>query len=33
MVFHGWDELFLYRGMHSLPLEWEGDVPVLSLEG
>jgi beta-xylosidase len=33
MVFHGWDELFLYRGMHSLPLEWDGDVPVLSLEG
>jgi beta-xylosidase len=33
MTFHGWNDLFMYRGMHSLPLEWDGDVPVLSLEG
>lgn len=32
MLFHGWDELYIYRGMLSLPLEWDGAVPTLSLE-
>lgn len=31
MVFHSWDELMIYRGMHTLPLEWDGDVPSVDL--
>ncbi|WP_309102789.1 glycoside hydrolase family 43 protein [Microbacterium sp.] len=31
ILFHGWDELLIYRGMHSLPLDWEGAVPSLRL--
>ncbi len=27
IFFHGWNELFMYRGMHSAPLEWNGSVP------
>ncbi|HEX5860149.1 MAG TPA: glycoside hydrolase family 43 protein [Microbacterium sp.] len=31
MVFHGWSDLLLYRGLYSVPLEWKGDVPVPDL--
>ncbi|MET0860012.1 MAG: glycoside hydrolase family 43 protein [Microbacterium sp.] len=31
IFFHGWNELFMYRGMHSAPLEWDGDVPSVRL--
>jgi arabinan endo-1,5-alpha-L-arabinosidase len=31
IFFHGWDELVMYRGMHSLPLDWTGDVPSVRL--
>lgn len=31
IFFHGWDELVMYRGMHSLPLEWKDDVPSVRL--
>lgn len=31
MFFHGWNELLMYRGMHSLPLEWNEDVPSVRL--
>ncbi|MGC5172604.1 glycoside hydrolase family 43 protein [Microbacterium sp. DT81.1] len=31
IVFHSWDELMIYRGMHELPLEWDGDVPSVQL--
>ena len=28
IFFHGWNELFMYRGMHSAPLEWNGKRAV-----
>ena len=31
IFFHGWNELFMYRGMHSAPLQWDGDVPTVRL--
>ena len=31
MFFHGWNDLLMYRGMHSLPLEWNEDVPSVRL--
>lgn len=31
IFFHGWNELFMYRGMYSAPLEWNGDVPSVRL--
>lgn len=31
LLFHGWDELLIYRGLHALPLEWDGAVPRLRL--
>ncbi|SFN51811.1 glycoside hydrolase family 43 protein [Mycetocola miduiensis] len=31
MFFHGWDELVIYRGMYSLPLDWTGDLPSVRL--
>ena len=24
MIFHGWSDLLIYRGMYSVPLEWNG---------
>jgi beta-xylosidase len=27
LVFHGWDDLFIYRGLAALPLDWEGATP------
>lgn len=31
ILFHGWDELLIYRGLHSLHLDWDGAVPSLRL--
>lgn len=31
MVFHGWDELLIYRGLHSVALDWTDDVPTVRL--
>ena len=33
MLFHGWNDLYMYRGMYSLPLEWDGAVPSPVLPG
>ena len=32
LVVHGWDELYTYRGLHSVPLRWDADGTV-STEG
>ncbi|MDN3495312.1 glycoside hydrolase family 43 protein [Planococcus sp. APC 4015] len=29
MLFHGWNDLLMYRGMYSLPLAWNDGVPSL----
>lgn len=29
LVFHGWDDLFIYRGLAALPLEWDGATPAV----
>lgn len=31
LVFHGWDDLFIYRGLAALPLDWEGTSPSVRL--
>ncbi len=31
LVFHGWDEFFIYRGLAALPLDWKGDSPSVRL--
>lgn len=31
LVFHGWDDLFIYRGIAALPLDWEGAMPSVRL--
>ncbi len=31
LVFHGWDDLFIYRGLAALPLDWEGATPSVRL--
>jgi len=31
IVFHSWDELMIYRGMHTLPLTWDGDTPTVEV--
>lgn len=31
LVFHGWDDLFIYRGLAALPLEWDGATPSVRL--
>ncbi len=31
MLFHGWDELLIYRGLLSVPLHWDGAVPSVQL--
>lgn len=31
LVFHGWDDLFIYRGLAALPLDWEGASPSVRL--
>jgi arabinan endo-1,5-alpha-L-arabinosidase len=31
LFFHGWNELQMYRGMYSVPLEWNGDKPSVRL--
>jgi beta-xylosidase len=31
LVFHGWEELHLYRGLLTTPLEWDGAVPSVRL--
>lgn len=31
ILFHSWDELHEYRGIHSLPLDWNGTAPEVSL--
>lgn len=31
LVFHGWDEQFIYRGMHARSITW-GDAPAVGLE-
>lgn len=33
LVFHGWDDLFIYRGLVALPLEWDGSTPSVRLPG
>ncbi len=30
-AFHSWDEVYIYRGIHLVPLSWEGGLPVLAL--
>jgi arabinan endo-1,5-alpha-L-arabinosidase len=32
LIFHGWDAAYSYRAMFTLPLEWDGAVPVPVLE-
>lgn len=29
LFFHGWNDLLMYRGMYSLPLEWDAGTPRL----
>ncbi|MDQ1583744.1 MAG: arabinan endo,5-alpha-L-arabinosidase [Microbacteriaceae bacterium] len=29
LVFHSWDASYAYRGMHALPLRWNGSTPSL----
>lgn len=31
LVFHSWDENYVYRGMNTAPIEWDGDVPRVVL--
>jgi len=31
ILFHGWDELLMYRGLNALPLGWDGSHPFLRL--
>lgn len=31
LMFHAWDELMMYRGIHTLALTWTGDVPAVQL--
>ncbi|MEL4319427.1 glycoside hydrolase family 43 protein [Leifsonia sp. YIM 134122] len=31
LVFHSWDENYIYRGMNTAPIEWDGDVPRIVL--
>jgi len=31
IVFHSWDELMIYRGIHTLPLEWNAGVPTVEV--
>ncbi len=32
LVFHGWDEQYIYRGLHARPITW-GDAPTVDIGG